>query len=75
MIAVVIFNMVNSEPYCVRFGPDASSPEWVSLIISGLPFFLSLKAVLPHSLVYSHIVWQQMVTNVKLKSMPHAARI
>lgn len=44
-------------PYCVRFGPDAGSPQWVCLIIRWLPFFFRLKTVLPYSLVYCHVVW------------------
>lgn len=53
-------------PYCMCFGPDASSPQWVCLIIRRLPFFFCVKAVLSYSLIHSHVIWQQVVTNVEL---------
>lgn len=57
------------------FGPDASSPKWVCLIVCRLPFFFCLKTVLPNSLIHCHVVWQQVVTNIELQSVTHAAGV
>lgn len=64
-----------SVPYCVCFGPDASSPQWVCLVVCRLPLFFCLKTVLPHSLVHRHVVGQQVVTDVELQSVADAARV
>lgn len=62
-------------PYCVRFGPDAGSAQRVGLVVRRLALLLRLQAVLPHSLVYRHVVGQQVVADVELQPVPHAARV
>lgn len=58
-------------PNGVRFCPNPSSSQWVAFIICRFPLFLSLQTVLPDCLIHSHIVWQQVISNVKLQSMSH----
>lgn len=62
-------------PYRVCFGPDAGTTERVGLVVSALPLLLWLQAELTHRLVHSHVVGQQVISNVELQPVAHAARI
>lgn len=62
-------------PYCVRFSPDAGSAQRVGLVVCRLALLLRLQAVLPHRLVHRHVVGQQVVADVELQPVPHAARV
>lgn len=59
----------------MRFGPDAGSAQRVGLVVRRLALLLRLQAVLPHRLVHRHVVGQQVVTDVELQPVPHAARV
>lgn len=57
------------------FGPDAGSAQRVGLVVRRLALLLRLQAVLPHRLVHRHVVGQQVVADVELQPVPHAARV
>ena len=62
-------------PYGVRLGPNAGAPQRVGLVVGGLPLLLGLQAELPHGLVNRHVVGQQVVADVELQSVAHAAGV
>lgn len=62
-------------PYCVCFGPDPGATKRVGLIVSALALLLWLQAELTHRLVHSHVVRQQVISNVELQPVAHAARV
>lgn len=57
------------------FGPDAGSTQRIGLVVCRLALLLRLQAVLPHCLVNRHVVGQQVVADVELQPVPHAARV
>ena len=62
-------------PYSVRFGPYSGSSEWIGFIIRAFALLLRLEAELPYRLVYGHVVWQQMFTDIELQAVTDAARV
>lgn len=62
-------------PYRVCFGPDAGTAERVGLVVSALALLLWLQAELTYRLVHGHVVGQQVISDVELQPVTHAARI
>lgn len=62
-------------PYRMSFRPNTSSSQRIALVIGGLPFIFSLYTELPYGLIHSHVIRQQMLSDVKLQPVSHISGI